>query len=322
MTLHVRQNGYHTTVQDRGRKGQYSVGLPPSGAQDQFAYRVGNKLLRNDDNAAALEITLQGGEYEFGVDTTIAITGAGINPKLNNSPVNMWEAIAVEAGDVLSFGGIEAGCRAYVCVKDGIDVPLVLGSRSTYTNGDLGGYKGRTLMAGDELSIAGYTGRDLHGRTIPDREMPAYESPWTLRFITGMEDYRFAEKSKERFFSTEWKTNSTSDRVGYRFDVDEPLTFVEQDEDTGTGGDPSQVIMSPYPVGGLHAPSGSELILLANDAVTFGGFANLGAVITADVNLLGQIKPNDGVNFEQVTYTEAVNELREWERSITEIEIV
>src|SRR5689334_18250083 len=151
MPLEVVSPGLMTTVQDEGRIGVYAVGMPPAGAMDKFAYRVGNLLVGNPAGAAALELTYLGPELAFTEDTVIAVTGAALPPKLNGERIAAWESRSVKSGDVLSFDYLESGARAYLAVSGGIDVPEVLGSRATYTLCGMGGFEGRSLQPGDEL---------------------------------------------------------------------------------------------------------------------------------------------------------------------------
>lgn len=318
MSLVVRSPGFRDTVQDRGRFGLYNSGIPPAGAQDQFAYRVANYLLDNDENAAAFELTIQGGEYEFAIDTQIALTGADLSPALNGEPVPMWEVVRVSAGDVLSFGPQQSGCRAYLAVAGGVDVPVELGSRSTYLMGNLGGFNGRELEAADEVPLGTPAGDEIGGRRVPESLRPEYGHEWTLDFVTGVESELYTDESIEDFFSRLWEVKSSSDRVGYRFKND-GATIEYKDVDTGGGDDPSNVPSNPYPIGTIEIPSGDEPILLANDAVTFGGFAVLGAVTTVDMNLLGQIQPGDLVAFNDVTLAEAKERRNQWNATLDEI---
>jgi len=153
MAIRVKQPGLLTTVQDTGRFGEYSIGIPPSGAMDVFAYQVGNYLVGNEEGAAGLEITYLGPQLEFTENTVIAITGAEMPPKINGEEVPTWEALRVEEGDILSFDYLKSGARSYLAVAGGIDVPVFMHSRSTYTLIGLGGHEGRALQEGDELKV-------------------------------------------------------------------------------------------------------------------------------------------------------------------------
>ena len=152
MAIKVIKPGLSTTVQDLGRPGYYHIGIPASGGMDLYALRAANLLVGTPEGAAVLEATFLGPELEFTCDATVAVTGAELPPKVDGAERATWTSFAVKKGQVLSFAFLKAGARAYIAVSGGVDVPIVLGSRSTYTLGALGGFDGRKLAAGDELA--------------------------------------------------------------------------------------------------------------------------------------------------------------------------
>ena len=151
--LTVIQPGFLTTVQDLGRYGYGNIGMPVAGVMDDYAARVGNILLGNDENSPVIEITLLGPVLEFRHTTMLAITGGDLHPSLNQQPVEMWRVLQAQSVDVLSFSGVTVGCRAYLAVSGGFDVPLVMGSASTYLRSNIGGFHGRALQTGDVVTI-------------------------------------------------------------------------------------------------------------------------------------------------------------------------
>ena len=171
MAIKVVKPGLATTVQDLGRPGYYHIGIPLSGGMDRFALRAANLLVGNPEDAAVLEAAFLGPELEFTADATVAVTGAELPPKLDGAERATWTSFAVKKGQTLSFAFLKAGARAYIAVSGGIDVPVVLGSRSTYALGALGGYKGRKLEAGDELRVGEGTGAP-EGRSAPRQPAP------------------------------------------------------------------------------------------------------------------------------------------------------
>lgn len=304
--IRVKKPGLQTTVQDTGRIGHYEVGMPPSGAMDQYSYKIGNLLVGNKEDASSLEITYLGPELEFTESAVIAITGANMPPKINDEYVSMWEALEVNAGDVLSFDFLKQGARAYLAVRGGIDVPVVMGSRSTYTLCGIGGFEGRKLEAGDELKIGNDTDRLTKvGSRIPDEFIPAFDKHHEVRVVFGLCSYRLTEESAERFFSIDWTVTPEADRIGYRF-KGERLNFVEREQPFGAGSNPSNVVDLGYPLGSIQVPDGVEPIVLLNDAVTGGGYATIGTVISADLNKMAQIKTGDTVRFISVDIEEAL----------------
>ena len=170
--IRVRDGGVHTTVQDSGRFGLYHLGMPPSGALDDYSFRAANLLVGNDEGAAVLEATFSGPTLEFEQDSVVAVTGADLPPKLDGEEQPGWTSIAVRAGQVLSFDFLRAGARAYVAVAGGIDVPVVFGSRSTYTLCAVGGVEGRAIREGDVLRV-GAPRPVASGRTVEERLRPA-----------------------------------------------------------------------------------------------------------------------------------------------------
>lgn len=312
MAIRVRKPGLLTTVQDTGRFGQYALGMPPSGAMDVFSYQVGNYLVGNEDGAAGLELTYLGPELEFTEDTLIAVTGAEMPPKVNGEEVPTWEALAVGAGDVLGFDFLRSGARAYLAVAGGIDVPVFMGSRSTYTLIGLGGHEGRALKEGDELAV-GQAG-DRSGRVgmaVAPEQVPTYSDSTELRVIIGLTSYRLTGESMETFLNTEWTVTPDADRIGYRYRGGE-LEFVEREQPAGAGSDPANVVDLGYPVGSIQVPGGVEPIVLVNDAVTGGGYATIGTVISVDRDRLAQTKTNDKTRFRSVGLDEALE--ARWER--------
>jgi biotin-dependent carboxylase-like uncharacterized protein len=320
MTIRVRQPGLLTTVQDAGRFGEYALGMPPSGAMDLFSYTVGNYLVGNKDAEAGLEITYWGPELEFTEDAVIAITGAEMPPKINGEEAATWETLEVEAGDVLSFDYLKSGARSYLAVAGGIDVPLFMHSRSTYTLIGLGGLEGRALQEGDELEIGDSGDRsDRVGKRVDDDHIPTYPKEAELRAIIGLASYRLTEESMEEFLNTEWTVTTDADRVGYRYKGGE-LEFVEREQPAGAGADPANVVDFGYPIGSIQIPGGVEPIVLLNDAVTGGGYATIGTVISADRDRLAQTKTNDKTRFRSVDLDEALKARKERQQQMEEIQ--
>lgn len=319
MVIRVKQPGLYTTVQDAGRFGEYALGMPPSGAMDQFSYHVGNYLVGNEDGEAGLEITYWGPELEFTEDAVIAITGAEMPPKINGEEAPTWEALTVEAGDVLSFDYLKSGARSYLAVAGGIDVPVFMHSRSTYTLIGLGGLEGRALQEGDELGIGEAGDRsDQVGRAVAEEQIPTYSSETELRMIIGLASYRLTEESMEEFLNTEWTVTTDADRVGYRYKGGE-LEFVEREQPAGAGADLANVVDFGYPIGSIQIPGGVEPIVLLNDAVTGGGYATIGTVISADRDKLAQTKTNDKTRFRSVDLDEALKARKERRELMEEI---
>lgn len=304
MALRVHAPGLLTTVQDEGRIGVYAVGMPPAGAMDKFAYRVGNALVGNPAGLAALEITYLGPELELTADAVIAVTGAELPPRLNGEEIARWSSHRVRAGDVLSFGFIGAGARAYLAIAGGIDVPEVLGSRSTYTLVGMGGFHGRALQAGDELAV-GTSVDGRPGREVPAEMTPIYPAEAELRVVVGLASYRITPESMREFFETTWTVTPDANRVGYRY-RGATLRFVERVPPHGAGSDPSNVVDGGYPIGSVQVPGGVEPIALLSDGVTGGGYATLATIISPDLDRVGQSKTHEKTRFVEVDLEEAL----------------
>ena len=303
MAVKVITPGLSTTVQDLGRPGYYHLGIPLSGGMDRFALRAANMLVGNEEGAAVLEAVFLGPELEFTAPATVAITGGDLPPKLNGADRDSWSAFEVKAGDRLSFGFLKAGARAYIAVSGGIDVPVKLGSRSTYTLGALGGHQGRALAAGDELPV-GQGGRG--GGSVPAnlRRMPG--NPAELRMLPGLYWHRITGESGKRFFADTWKVAPEADRIGYRFRGGTALDFVPREQPFGAGSNPSNIVDACYPYGSIQVPGGTEPIVLHRDAVSGGGYMMLGCVISADMDLIGQLQPHSPARFVEVTMDQAL----------------
>jgi biotin-dependent carboxylase-like uncharacterized protein len=294
--IEVKAPGLATTVQDLGRPGYYHLGIPISGAMDRLALVAANLLVGNDAGAAGLEAVFMGPELLFHADAVVAVCGADLPPKLDGAAMPVWESFAVKAGQALSFDYLRKGARAYIAVSGGIDVPVVLGSRSTYPLGGLGGHEGRALQAGDRLKLGQGAGKA--GRSLPEalRRGPAGD-PVELRVLPGLYWHRVTEAAGARFFEDVWKVAPEADRIGYRFRGGHRLDYVPREQPFGAGSDPSNIVDACYPYGSIQVPGGTEPIVLHRDAVSGGGYMMVGTVISADMDLIGQLQPHMPVRF-------------------------
>jgi len=306
MSIEVIKPGLSTTVQDLGRPGFYHLGIPLSGAMDRAALRTANLLVGNAESMAGLEMTFLGPELRFTTDTMLAVTGADLPPKLDGKAQPGWTSFAVKAGQVLSFDFLRSGARAYLAVAGGIDVPEVLGSRSTYVLGGLGGLEGRALRAGDVVPVSAPARTATEGRTVPAALRPAMGATGTLRVLPGLYWHRLTEDAGRAFFEDSWKVAPEADRIGYRFRGGRPLAFVAREQPFGAGSDPSNIVDSCYPYGSIQVPGGTEPIVLHRDAVSGGGYFMLGTVIAADMDAIAQMQPNMIVQFVDVDMAQAL----------------
>lgn len=305
MGVKVVKPGLSTTVQDQGRPGYYHIGIPVSGGMDLLSLMAANLLVGNPAGAAVLEIVFAGPELEFTQDAMVAVTGAHLPPKVDGVEQPLWTSFPVKKGQVLSFAFLKAGARAYLAVTGGIDVPVVLGSRSTYTLGALGGYQGRKLAAGDELAL-GQGAMVAAGRTLPEALRRKPGQPAELRMLPGLYWHRITEAAGTRFFDDTWKVAPEADRIGYRFKGGTALEFNPREQPFGAGSDPSNIVDACYPYGSVQVPGGTEPIVLHRDAVSGGGYFMVGTVISADMDLIGQLQPHTPTRFVKVTMEQAL----------------
>lgn len=315
--IKVLKPGLATSVQDLGREGYYHLGIPPSGALDQYALTAANHLVGNPAGAAALECTLLGPELGFAQDALVAVCGAHMTAHVDGVPMHADTAFAVRAGQVLRFDFPTAGARAYLAVAGGIDVPLVLGSRSTYALGTLGGFAGRRLLAGDQLPVGIASGNSHAGASLPMALRQSLGGEIILRMVPGLYYHRLSETAAQSFFAEPWTVGSEADRIGYRFKGASALSFAPREQPFGAGSDPSNIVDSCYPIGSIQVPAGLEPIVLHRDAVSGGGYAMIGTVISADLDLIGQMQPNQKARFVEVTLEEALQARRSYKKRLS-----
>ncbi len=298
----VIKSGWHTTVQDLGRYGYQQYGVPVSGAMDAFSTIVANRLVGNPDDAAVLELTLKGPELQFEQDTAVAITGADLSPTVNGNNVPMWQSILIPRNSQLSFRMARTGSRAYLAVSGGIEVPLVLGSRSTHCASETGGYAGRQVKPGDVLRSGkpGAIVSRLIGSRLLDELIPRYKRSATLRIIPGPQQNFFSEKSFGALTTATYTVSAESNRMGYRLTGPKIVR-------KGS----SQFISDGTAMGELQVPPDGKPILLMADRQTTGGYPKIAVVISADLPLAAQLAPGDTISFAPCTVAQSQTALRQ-----------
>jgi antagonist of KipI len=292
--IDVIDGGFFTTVQDLGRYGYQRYGVPVSGAMDLFALRAANLLVGNVRTAAGLEVTLTGPRLRFVRDTVIAITGANLDPHLDGRPVHTWRPIAAPEGAMLGFGGARDGLRAYIAIAGGIDVPIVLGSRSTFPRAGLGGFQGRAIRSGDCLCTLGDPLERVEGRLFPPEQIPRYGHDHSVRVILGPQGDAFTTEGVAAFLSSTYVVTPKSDRIGCRLDGPQ----------IAHKGSPD-IISDGVPFGAVQVAGDGLPIVLVADRGTTGGYTKLATVISADLPRLAQALPGDRVTFHVVSLDEA-----------------
>ncbi len=306
----VIKPGLETSVQDwPGRIGYWEQGFPPSGPFDSWSFRLANLLVGNQSGEAGLECQFMGPTLRFERAAIIAVTGAEMNPTLDGAPLDLWASHAVKAGQILALGPARKGARGYIAVAGGIDVPPVLGSRSTFHMAGIGGIEGHAIKAGQTLPVG--DGEGLPGRRVkPAARTTIGESrTWKIEAVRGPNDDWVDEAAHQRFVSVDWKLQARSNRTGYRLDGPE-WTFTPRatNKRPEHGEHPSNVLDHGYPVGTVNL-CGQTPIILVVDAPSTGGFINPYTVPSAAFWKLAQAKPNDIFQFNVVTVDQA-HELR------------
>lgn len=299
----VLQPGLLTAVMDLGRPGYQRHGVVVGGALDRLAARVANTIVGNDENAALLELAQLGPELRFARPALVAWCGGGFEPRVGGEPLPRDRAVRLGAGETIRFGGSRAGWRAWLAVAGGVDVPLVLGSRSTYRRAGFGGFHGRPLQAGDELRVG-----EMSEWALRLLKQPARASTWsvrpetlgqppaagTVRALPGPEWEWFTPEARRAFFSADWLVTKDADRMGVRLaGPDLPRAKTRE------------MISEGVNEGVVQVPEGGAPIVLLASRQTVGGYPRLAAVAAVDIGRLAQLAPGQTVRFEQVSLAAA-----------------
>jgi len=326
MTIKVTEPGLLTTVQDLGRKGFMQYGVVVGGVMDEVAARLANIMVGNPEGEAVLELTVIGPSLIFEEDYLISICGADLSAKVDNVSVPLWRPMLVRKGSHLTFGRPKNGCRSYIAVAGGFNIPIVMNSRSTYVRGKIGGMKGRALKKGDLLKAKEI--KSLQSQTLvgllrkKDEPTPFQTVNWTLttniranyqknpiiRMIKGPQFSMFTEASQNSFLTEEYKVTPQSDRMGYRLsgkrlEVSSQLNLLSEAVTMGT----------------IQVPNDGQPIILMSDHQTIGGYPKIGYVISVDLPTLSQVMPGENVRFKEVSLSEAQNLLMQRERMMKQI---
>lgn len=296
-TVEVLSAGTLTTIQDlKGRQGYWDIGVPPSGPFDCYSFRLGSRLLGNDDSCAGLEITLAGPTLKFDKPCQVVVVGAQLPVLLDDQPQLMWSVISVDSGQTLKLGKLNAaGMRAYLVVKGGIECPQYLGSRSTFTLGQFGGHSGRALRTGDVLHYHETTDF-LEAAAVNLALRPRIDQQWQIRVIYGPHgapDY-FTPEDIDTFFAATWEVHYNSSRTGIRLIGPKPQWARASGGEAGMH--PSNIHDNAYAFGSIDF-TGDMPVILGPDGPSLGGFVCPGVVINADLWKLGQLRAGDKLRF-------------------------
>ena len=296
MGIKVIKPGLQTTVQDLGRFGFRKDGIIVSGAMDTLALEIGNLLLGNDSGEAALECTLMGPKLLFETDQLIALTGGDLSPAIDGLPVKMWKPLFVTKGSVLSFGAVVTGCRTYITVYGGFDLPSILGSKSTYLKARFGGYEGRMLKSDDLLRFnKNFKRNNTRFNWLPDLSWyPDLNDP-EIRVTEGPEYRWFSANESGRLFNDDYEVTKEADRMGYRLSGQAILVSNSR-----------QLLSTAVGFGTVQVTGDGGLIVLMADHQTTGGYPRVLQVIGADLPKLAQMKSGRKIRFKLVDLETAV----------------
>lgn len=310
MSVTVLKPGLLSTIQDSGRKGYGKLGIVVSGAMDTFSLKLANILVGNDINEACIEITVLGPKLKISKDSLIAITGGDLSPKLNGMNIENNKPIYIKKDSILSFGAAIKGCRSYIALAGGFDVSKVLGSRSTYIRGNIGGIDGRNLIKGDVINIRERTASSdkIINSLLKYREKDGFiEAGWYVKNIINYnfknqvirvfedQQYDLVERnSLYKFYKSLYVISQSSDRMGYRLKGSR-IKFREKIE----------MISGEVSLGTIQIPPDGNPIILLADRQTAGGYPKIAHVIAADIPVLAQLQPSSTISFKKVTLREA-----------------
>ena len=301
--IEVLQSGIQTSIQDvNGRLGYWDVGVPPSGAIDPLSLNVANQLLGNPFNTAGLECTLQGPTLKFHCDSQIVITGGDMLATLDGVDVAMWQTLNVKKGQILKTGKITTGCRSYIGIKGGFNVPAYLGSQATFTLGQFGGHAGRNLLIGDMLPITAYTSAETVA--LSAAQVPSFSHTWNIAVMYGPHgapDF-FTKRDIERFFEQEFEIHFNSSRTGIRLVGEKPEWARTDGGEAGLH--PSNIHDNAYAIGAIDF-TGDMPIILGPDGPSLGGFVCPAVVVSSELWKIGQLKAGDKVKFIPISYDQA-----------------
>jgi len=290
MGIRVLKEGMLTTVQDLGRIGYQSQGFGVSGVMDTRSCKIANLLLDNPENEAVIEFTLIAPKLQFTSETIIAIAGGNFRPMVNKKPMKMYTAIYMHRGDILEFAGCESGSRGYIAFSSYLDIPVVMGSRSTNLKCAIGGFRGRKLLKDD------YIGFRIKRRYLPyflSRTLPLDEftkEKVTLRVVMGPQEEYFTKEGIETFLNNEYTITSDFDRMGCRLDG----AYIGYKTTT-------DIISDGIAFGSIQVPSHGKPIILLADRQTTGGYAKIATVASVDIPKLVQCKTDSLVSFKVIT---------------------
>jgi antagonist of KipI len=326
MTIRVIRPGLFTTVQDSGRWGWQRYGVAVGGPMDRRSHRIANLLVGNTDLDAALEIAVQGPRLHFERESVVAVCGGQMSVTVDKHPIPMWRPVYLPTNSVVDCGTIDLGCRAYLAVAGGFDVPVVLGSRSTYVAAELGGVAGRALKSGDALTTGepGPTSQNsIDALRPPANGRVPQSTNWcaasvfdhslqsgVIRVIPGVEFDRLSSESQQAIFQSEFEITARSNRMGFRLCGPAMGTDLT-----------SELISEGVAMGTVQLPPDGQLIVLMADCATTGGYPKVAHVVSVDLPQLAQCRPGTKLRFEKVDLESAHHLCRAAEADMNKLRV-
>lgn len=299
-TIKILDAGLLTTVQDLGRYGFQRYGVSASGVMDEYSAKIANKLVGNKVGEAVLETTLKGVQIEFLQNTAVAITGGNCDVTLNGAKIELWQSYLVNRGDILKMGICRSGLRNYLASAGGIDVPIIMNSKSTNLKAKVGGFNGRKLMTGDVLSVG--VGSLEAPLTLNKHYIPTYSKDIKVGVILGQQDDHFTEAGIKTFLNETYTVTQESDRMGIRLSSVSGATIEHKN-----GAD---IISDGITFGAIQVPGSGQPIVMMADRQTTGGYTKIGNVISSDLAKLAQATPGTKVKFVEYTLEQAVQAIK------------
>lgn len=299
-TIKILDAGLLTTVQDLGRYGFQRYGVSASGVMDEYSAKIANKLVGNKVGEAVLETTLKGVQIEFLQNTAVAITGGNCDVTLNGTKIELWQSYLVNRGDILKMGICRSGLRNYLAFAGGIDVPIIMNSKSTNLKAKVGGFNGRKLMTGDILSVG--VGSLEAPLTLNKHYIPTYSKDIKVGVILGQQDDHFTEAGIKTFLNETYTVTQESDRMGIRLSSVSGATIEHKN-----GVD---IISDGITFGAIQVPGSGQPIVMMADRQTTGGYTKIGNVISSDLAKLAQATPRTKVRFVEYTLEQAVQAIK------------
>ncbi|MBB6443593.1 5-oxoprolinase subunit C family protein [Bacillus benzoevorans] len=324
--IKIIKPGLLSTIQDMGRFGFQKYGVGSSGAMDLFSHRIANILTGNNENAPTIEMTLLGAEILFQEDSLIAICGGNLSPAITGgSLIPAWRPVLVKKGTVLHLRAAKQGCRTYLAVAGGFSVPKLMNSASTYLRAEMGGFRGRALQSGDEISVnprstlAGYIAEYLNASLnhkpfaaadwfVSPNLIPSFENNPVIRVMEGRHYHLFSEDSKKQLFNSLFHVIPQSDRMGCR--LQGPPLQLEN---------PQELLSEAVTYGTIQVPADGNPIVLLADRQTTGGYVKMAQIASVDFPLIAQAKPGDRIHFKKISHEEAQRLYIEREKNLLQL---